>query len=146
MKDQCSGRVSWEAFGLCVKSLAISCNHRVPSQVGSEPCVFSQVLQSSHTSLVLCSLGAFHTVCGALPCRLSEKAPGIPRSNSFNDPDHCTVLGGENQDLFVWNLIDLGTVQCLPPTPPPWTCEETPTISAHSHLTHPSILSWGIPP
>ena len=101
MKDQCSGRVSWEAFGLCVKSLAISCNHRVPSSIGSEPCVSSQVLQSSHTSLVLCSLGAFNTVCGALPYWQSEKAPGIPRSNSFSDPDHCTVLGGENQDLFV---------------------------------------------
>ena len=101
MKDQCSGRVSSEAFGLCVKSLAISCNHRVPSPIGSEPCVSSQVLQSSHTSLVLCSLGAFNTVCGALPYWQSEKAPGIPRSNSFSDPDHCTVLGGENQDLFV---------------------------------------------
>lgn len=94
-------RASWEAFGLCVKSLAISCSHCVPSPVGSEPCVFSQMLQSSHTSLVLCSLDAFNTVCGALPCCQSEKAPSIPRSNSFSDPEHCTVLGGENQDLSV---------------------------------------------
>lgn len=140
-------RASWEAFGLCVKSLDISCNHQVPSPIGREPCVFSQVLQSSSSSLVLCSLNAFNTVCGALPCWQSEKAPGVPRSNSLSDPDHCTVLSGENQDLSVWNLINLGTVQHLPPTPPPQTSKETPTNYLCSFSPHPSLYSlMGCPP
>lgn len=142
-------RASWEAFGLCVKSLDISCNHQVPSPIGSEPCVFCQVLQSSPSSLVLCSLYAFNTVCGALPCWQSEEALaslGATHSVTLTTAQ-CSVLGGENQNLSVWNLINLGTVQHLPPTPPPRTCKETPTNYLCSCSPQPSLNPlMGCPP